>query len=215
MAELMTQLHHDQFYIHSEDRGASYGYALASLPQYQDRVLGLSFCEMVLSEQLTKQSEFSLDNISAQYEQRGVWNWHIPFFWMPHVPEMLITGKEREFWTMFMTQECYNPGALEQEAVDEWIRNSQQPGGLRGILETYRAHWKNVDVERQGLKHKLPERMRVLAVGAPEFFGPLVEAQMRMAAERVYHAEVFERCGHSLSLEAPDRMALVLQKFLE
>lgn len=168
MAELMQQLNQDKFYIHSEDRGASYGYALASLPQYRDRVLGLSFCEMVLSEQLTEQSKFSLENISAQYEQRGVWNWHIPFFWMPHVPEMLIAGKEREFWTMFMAQECYNPDALEQEAVDEWIRNSQQPGGLRGILETYRAHWKNVEVEREGLKQKLPERMRVLAVGAPE-----------------------------------------------
>lgn len=38
---------------------------------------------------------------------------------------------------------------------------------------------------------------------------------MRLAAESVYHAEVFGRCGHSLSLEAPDRMALVLRKFLE
>lgn len=47
------------------------------------------------------------------------------------------------------------------------------------------------------------------------FFGPLVEGQMKKAAEEVYHAELFERCGHSLSLEAPDRMAAVLQKFLE
>lgn len=38
---------------------------------------------------------------------------------------------------------------------------------------------------------------------------------MKKAAEEVFHAEVFERCGHSLSLEAPDRMAAVLKKFLQ
>jgi hypothetical protein len=33
--------------------------------------------------------------------------------------EMLITGKESEFWTHFMKAECYNPSTLDQEAVDE------------------------------------------------------------------------------------------------
>ncbi|KAF4551366.1 Alpha/beta hydrolase fold-containing protein 22 [Elsinoe fawcettii] len=213
VALLMTQLGHEQFYVHGEDRGGSYAYVLAA--HHRDRVLGLSFCEMLLSEDLTRQTYFTQENISAQYEQRGVWNWHIPFFWMPHIPEMLIQGKEREFWTMFMAQECYNPDKLEQEAVEEWIRQVKAPGGLRGVLETYRSHWKNLEVEQEGLKEKLPEKMRVLTVGAPEFFGPLVEGQMKKAAEKVYHAEVFDRCGHSLSLEAPDRMAAVLRKFLE
>ncbi|PNS20666.1 hypothetical protein CAC42_2911 [Sphaceloma murrayae] len=213
MAQLMTQLGHARFYVHGEDRGGSYAYALAA--RHADRVLGLSFCEMLLSADLTTQTFFTQENIAAQYEQRGVWNWHIPFFWMPHVPEMLIQGKEREFWTMFMVQECYNPDALENVAVEEWVRQMQAPGGLRGCLETYRSHWKNLEVEEEGLRTKLPGRMRVLTVGAPEFFGPLVEGQMRKAAETVYHAEVFERCGHSLSLEAPDRMAAVLKKFLE
>ncbi|KAG8629354.1 hypothetical protein KVT40_003219 [Elsinoe batatas] len=213
VALLMTQLGHEKFYVHGEDRGGSYAYALAA--HHRDRVLGLSFCEMLLSADLTKQTYFTQENISAQYEQRGVWNWHIPFFWMPHVPEMLIQGKEREFWTMFMVQECYNPDALEEGAVEEWIRQVKAPGGLRGVLETYRSHWRNLEVEEEGLKVKLPERMRVLTIGAPEFFGPLVEGQMKKAAEKVYHAEVFERCGHFLSLEAPDRMAAVLRKFLE
>ncbi|TKX21571.1 alpha/beta hydrolase fold-containing protein 23 [Elsinoe australis] len=213
ISELMTQLSHAQFYVHGEDRGGSYAYALAS--QNRDRVLGLSFCEMLLSDDLTRQTCFTPENISAQYEQRGVWNWHVPFFWLPHVPEMLIQGKEREFWTMFMVQECYNPDALEEGAVEEWVRQVRAPGGLRGVLETYRSHWKNVEVESEGLKVKLPKRMRVMTVGAPEFFGPLVESQMKKAAEEVFHAEVFERCGHSLSLEAPDRMAAVLKKFLQ
>lgn len=165
MAKLMTQLGYAEFAVHGEDRGATFAFCLAGL--YPDRVTHLSFCEMMLSAALTEQSYFTRENIRAQYEQAGVWNWHIPFFWLPHVPEMLIQGKEDAFWTHFMKAECYNPSALEQGAVDEWLRCSKAPGGLRGILETYRSHWVNVDVEEEILgKGKL--KSKVMTVGAPE-----------------------------------------------
>ena len=38
---------------------------------------------------------------------------------------------------------------------------------------------------------------------------------MEGVAENVVHSEIFERCGHSLSLEAPERMAEVLKRFLK
>jgi hypothetical protein len=46
------------------------------------------------------------------------------------------------------------------------------------------------------------------------FFGPLVEEQMKTAAHDVTISEVFEECGHSLSLEKPERLANLLKKFL-
>jgi pimeloyl-ACP methyl ester carboxylesterase len=46
------------------------------------------------------------------------------------------------------------------------------------------------------------------------FFGPLVEEQMKTAAHDVAISEVFEECGHSLSLEKPERLANLLKKFL-
>jgi hypothetical protein len=86
---------HSKFATHSEDRGAIFRFCLAGL--YPSRVRHLSFCEMVLSERLTKQSFFTRENIAGQYNQTGVWDWHIAFLWMPHVPEMLIQGREEEF----------------------------------------------------------------------------------------------------------------------
>ncbi|KAL5443526.1 hypothetical protein PMIN06_008689 [Paraphaeosphaeria minitans] len=82
MISLMDQLGHSKFAIHSEDRGAT-------------------FCEMVLSARLTAQSFFTRENIAGHYNQTGLLNWHIPFLWMLHVPEMLIQGREEEFWTHF------------------------------------------------------------------------------------------------------------------
>jgi len=165
LAELMGLLGHYCFAVHGEDRGATYAFCLAGL--HRDRVTHLSFCEMMLSGQLTEQSYFTRENISAQYNQKGVWNWHIPFFWLPHVPEMLIQGKEDIFWTHFMKGECYNPSALDQVAVNEWVQCAKAPGGLRGILESYRSHWVNVEVEKEIMDQgKL--RCRVMTVGAPE-----------------------------------------------
>lgn len=56
--------------------------------------------------------------------------------------------------------------------------------------------------------------MPVLTIGAPEFFGELVEDQMRRVAERVDRAEVFENCGHSLAPEAEDRLSDLLREFM-
>ena len=122
----------------------------------RDRVRTLSFCEMLLSgEGLEEWSNFTPSNISAQFRQQGVWVWHIPFFWIPHLPEMLIQGHEREFWEFWIKAETYNPMAIAEEAIDEWISKLKAPGGLRGCLETYRAGLKNARINAELKETKL------------------------------------------------------------
>ena len=211
LAELMTLLGHEKFHIHGEDRGAEFAYVLAATQR--ERVKTLSFCEMLLSgEGLEEWSNFTPENISAQFRQKGVWVWHIPFFWVPHIPEMLITGHEREFWEFWIKAETWNPAAITDEAIDEWIARLMAPGGLRGVLETYRAGLKNARINKELKANKLT--LPVMTVGAPEFFGPLVEDQMLKVAEKVDRAEIFEECGHSLALEAEERLARMLREFM-
>ena len=168
---------------------------------------------MLLSgEGLEEWSTFTPANISAQFRQQGVWVWHIPFFWIPHLPEMLITGREREFWEFWIKAETWNPYAISEEAISEWISCLKAPGGLRGCLETYRAGLKNAEINKALKKRRLT--LPIMTVGAPEFFGPLVEDQMLKVAERVERAEVFEQCGHSLALEAEQRLATMLKEFM-
>lgn len=211
LAELMTFLGHDKFHLHGEDRGAEFAYVLAATER--DRVKTLSFCEMLLSGMgLEEASFFTRDNISAQFRQNGVWVWHIPFFWIPHIPEMLITGHEREFWEFWIKAETWNPTAITDAAIDEWIARLMAPGGLRGVLETYRAGLKNAEINSELSKTKLT--LPIMTVGAPEFFGPLVKDQMLKVSEGVEESTVFEECGHSLALEAEDRLAAMLLEFM-
>lgn len=211
LSELMAWLGHDTYHVHGEDRGAEFAYALAATRR--ENVRTLSFCEMLLSgEGLEEWSNFHGSNVSAQFRQQGVWVWHIPFFWIPHLPEMLIQGKERAFWEFWIKAETWNPNAISPEAIDEWIACLTAPGGLRGCLETYRAAFKNAEIVRSLRDEKLT--LPIMTVGAPEFFGPLVEEQMKRLSTGVERAEVFEACGHSLALEAPERLAAMLKEFM-
>lgn len=123
-----------------------------------------------------------------------------------------ITGREREFWAFFMKQECYNPNLITDEMLDHWTDGARQPGGLTGIFETYRSVFKNAEINIESAKKKLT--CPVMTIGAPEFFGPLVEENMRLVAENVEQAEIFEECGHSLALEKPERLAASLKRFM-
>ena len=195
-------------------------------------MLALSFGEMLLSGYgLDEASQFREANVMLQYEQRGVWTWHIPFFYQIDIATMLITGREEAFWTFFMEAECYNPIALSRQAIGEWTGLARGPGGLRGILETYRAGLVNGEsallvcsctglrlmsflagqINRQLVPDKLA--MPVMTIGSPEFFGYLVKPEMEMAASNVSQRYIFEECGHSLALEAEVRLADALVGF--
>lgn len=211
LTDLMDTLGHRAFHVHGEDRGAEYGYVLAATRPH--RVTTLSFAEMLLSGYgLEEWSNFTSEHVSAQYHQRGIWVWHIPFFWMPHLPEMLISGREREFWEYWIKAETYNPYAISEGAIDEWVGCLKAPGGLRGCLESYRATLKNAQIN-----HDLadtPLTLPILTISATEFFGPLVADQMRRVSKGQHRDEVLDRCGHSLALEAEDRLADILIQFM-
>ncbi|OAG05890.1 putative hydrolase or acyltransferase of alpha/beta superfamily [Paraphaeosphaeria sporulosa] len=210
MAGLMSLLGFERFTVHGEDRGAEYAYAVAAI--YRDRVMKLSFCEMLLSGvSLDTWSYFTPENVNAQYELRGVWQWHIPFLWIANVPEMLITGKEAEFWTYFMEAECYNPISISREAITEWIDSIKAPGGLRGVLETYRADLVNRQINNELRQN--PLTLPVMTIGAPEFFGVNVREEMLQVGNNVQQSYIFEECGHSLALEAEVRLAGALVGF--
>ncbi len=215
VADLMKQLGFDKYHVHGEDRGAEYAFALTAA--YRDNVLSLSFGEMLLTGfGLEESNIWSEENVTAQWRMKGVWCWHLSFFWLPHVPEMLITGKEREFWEHFMRAECFDPSAIGQAELDHWTECCKQPGALRGILETYRSAFVNKRVneesvsEAKGGKIKCP----VMTIGAPEFFGPTVRDCMLKVAENVTKSDIYEECGHSLALEQPERLAADLKAFM-
>jgi pimeloyl-ACP methyl ester carboxylesterase len=110
-----------------------------------------------------------------------------------------------------MKDECYNPNAISDEAVDEWVRCTTAPGGLRAIFEVYRATFENIELVEDWKSEKLD--IPVLTVGSKAFIDEEVERQMEKTTD-VNRSVIFEECGHSLALEAPERLAGELHEFM-
>lgn len=139
-----------------------------------------------------------------------VWLWHINFYSVPNFPEMLITGKEKEYFNYFMKHETHNPQAIAPDALDEYVRCYSAPGGIRSMCEIYRATLDDADQIREVSKNKL--KMPVLAVGSEYFIGKDNERQMRELAEDV--SSVILPWGHQLAEEDPEGLAAAYLDFL-
>lgn len=197
IAQLATALGFGQFRLVGEDWGAVAGYQLAA--HYPERVQQLVYQESILPGFGFEEYSF----LTAENIRAGIWLWHVNFYNAPDYPELLITGKEREFLTYLIKHETQNPAAITQDALDEYIRCYSSPGGLRCMFEIYRAILQDAEQNREAAKRKLT--MPVLAVGGRDFVGADAERQMREVAENV--RGVVLSGGHQLAEECPKEVA--------
>ncbi|WP_199442069.1 alpha/beta fold hydrolase [Umezawaea beigongshangensis] len=135
--------------------------------------------------------------------------WHIGVLAAPGVPEMLLTGREREFVAEYAIPSlCATPGAFTDEDVDEIVRSYRRPGAFRGAAGLYRSMLRDgADVRALAAR---PLDVPVLAVGGGS--GEFTASALRQVAADVSTA-TFDGIGHYVAVEAPDRLAAALLSF--
>ncbi|WP_375489885.1 alpha/beta fold hydrolase [uncultured Jatrophihabitans sp.] len=203
IAELMRELGHDRYRVVGEDWGAATAYQLAA--RHPDRVTQLVYQEMQLSDFGLEESSY----LNGENVKSDAWLWHINFYAVPDIPELLITGHEREYFSHFIKHETQSPHGMTPDALDEYIRCYSAPGGLRSMLAIYRATLEDGRANRAAAETKLT--MPVLAVGGRDFIGKDNERQMREVATDVRGAIL--PWGHQLAEEAPRELAQVYLDF--
>jgi pimeloyl-ACP methyl ester carboxylesterase len=196
VAGLATHLGFDQFRVVGEDWGAAIAYAVAAF--HRSRVQQLIFQETLLPGLPAGERDSSLD------PDDGRTGWHFSFFSLPNLPELLLAGRERPFWTYFARRQMWDPSALTEGDIDEMVHSVEQPGGTRAILEMYRA--RQVDAEQNHPHYADPISCPVLAVGAQAYLGDQVSRQLAQVASDVQGA-VIPESGHNIALENPAALA--------
>jgi pimeloyl-ACP methyl ester carboxylesterase len=134
------------------------------------------------------------------------------FGWDPDVPEMLTAGRERAYMTMFLrTMGAYDPTAVTDDDIDEYVQCYTAPGAWHAAFEYYRAWFDDV---RQNQAHAAtPLATPVLAIGGAFSSGPFPELSLREVANDVTGC-IIERCGHWVASEQPDELIGALLGFL-
>lgn len=195
VAALMATLGHDRYRVVGEDWGAAVAYAVAAF--HRPKVVQLVFQETRLPGLPVP----DLGPLAAEDPRTG---WHRSLFGLPHYPELLITGRERAFWTYFMRRIMWDPSAYTDADEDEYTRGLEEPGGNHAVFELYRAT--GIDADQNRPQFAVPLECPVLAVGGRAYLAAEPGEQMAQVAVDVTPV-VVERAGHNIPLEAPAELA--------
>ena len=143
--------------------------------------------------------------------------WWAVFHQTPDVPEALVQGKEMMYLPWFYHNLAYNPSAITQADINEYVSHYSAPGGMRAGFEYYRAFPQDAIQNENYSKTKLT--MPVLALGGgyiPVFGGnitmPTIIYGMKILAQNVQGITV-PNSGHFIPEEQPDFVIEQLANF--
>jgi pimeloyl-ACP methyl ester carboxylesterase len=143
--------------------------------------------------------------------------WWVIFHQTPDVPEALVQGKEMMYLSWFFHNLPFNPAAITQADINEYVSRYSAPGGMHAGFEHYRAFPQDAIQNQNYSKTKLT--MPVLALGGgyiPTFGGnitmPTVIYGMKLLAQNVTGITV-PNSGHYIPEEQPDVVVKLLNNF--
>jgi pimeloyl-ACP methyl ester carboxylesterase len=179
----------------AHDMGVPVAYAYAA--GHRDAVERLVVLDVPLNG-------FGLDEFLVQHKL-----WHTWLFQVPGLPETLTAGHEREFLSHFYP--LYNPQAITEGDIDEYVRCYAQPGAMHAGFEYYRAYPLDERRNREYAQTKLA--IPVLALGGELSGGGAPFASFARLATDV-RGGVIAGCGHFVPEEQPDALLAQALPFL-
>lgn len=141
--------------------------------------------------------------------------WFFYFQQVPHLPEALIEGREEIFLRHFFNNWCYNPGAIDDAAVAEYVRAYSQPGALRGAFNDYRAGPIDLQQDVEDADNLIDCRVLALWGADFELVGKAFDVlDVWKGMARNVHGVAIPECGHLPQEEQPKRVTKELRDFL-
>jgi pimeloyl-ACP methyl ester carboxylesterase len=197
--QLVHKLGFEQILLVGHDWGGPVAYAYAC--SHPAEVRRLAILDVTIPNE-------TWERIPQITRRGGIW--HLAFHSVRDLPEALIHGRERTYLSWFYRAAAYNPAAITEAAIDEYVRCYSAPGALRAGFEYYRAIFTDIDHNKENAKIKL--KMPVLALGGERGFRSAPLKCMKELAEDV-RGGVVERSGHWIPEERPDYLITQLLEF--
>jgi pimeloyl-ACP methyl ester carboxylesterase len=199
---LLKQLGVRRYCLAAHDVGAWVAYPYAML--FGDEVWRLALLDAGIPG-------ITLPDALPTAPERAWRTWHFAFHAIADLPEMLITGKERDYLDWFLRRKAANPEAFSEADIDEYLRVLMKAGGLRAGLAYYRAASVSAQQNRE-LKLAGKLKTPLLALGADQGSIADMAAALRDFASDVQGATL-QSCGHFLPEEQPAAVAAELASF--
>ena len=131
---------------------------------------------------------------------------HLAFFQTPDVPEMLIGGREREYFGEFVTSAAMH----ESGVIDVYARSYARPGRLSAALGQYRAIYDDAANNRRDAAPELD--VPTMALSGPGGVAQSADGLRRVAGDVTEVA--IPGAGHHVQEDDPTAVAAALARFI-
>ncbi|MGH7324786.1 MAG: alpha/beta fold hydrolase [Candidatus Rokuibacteriota bacterium] len=142
--------------------------------------------------------------------------WHWIFHLVPDLPEALVAGREEIYLRFLFRAWALDPAALEEEAVQEYLRCFRQAGAMHAAFEDYRAGG-TLDLEHDGAdrdkKIAVPTLVLWGAAGRPPQSSDMLGV-WKARGERV-EGFAIPGSGHFIAEEQPAALVEAIRAFVK
>lgn len=193
--ELVKSLGFTEICLVGQDFGVQVVSAYAA--KHRDSVSALVVIESPLSG-------FGLEDLFVSF-------WHFGFMASPF-SELLITGKEKEFFSAFAFGDfVFRKEAFPQADIDRYIADQARPGRLRSGFAYYRALLASKDFFSKTVAP--PWTFPVLTIDGDHSMNGLTSRSFERVAPK-QRSVIAVDCGHFVQEEQPDFLVKTLLDFL-
>jgi pimeloyl-ACP methyl ester carboxylesterase len=197
MLELLAAEGVEKFHILSHDLGGPPSVALAYMAS--DRALSLATIETPF---------FGLE--FPGYVDPRVAYWHLGMHMHIDITRFLVEGREEQYLRHFFRDFAYNPTAMPEEDVQQYVMQMRQPGNLRASLNHYGYIPPMAAQTSELAKSKL--NVPMLAWGGRASFGDHCFNSAKAIAVSA-EGGIIEECGHWVFEEKTEFIRAELDKF--
>ena len=193
---LLQQIGIKQYFLSAHDVGAWVAYPYAML--FGDEVERMALFDAGIPG-VTLPDALPID------PERAWRTLHFAFHAIPDLPEVLITGREREYLDWFLRRKTANLEVFADEGIGECLRVFSKDGGLRAGLAYYRAAALSAE-QNCTLSAKGKLQVPLLALSADQGSIGDMDSPLRSVAPHVVGSTI-AFCGHFLPEEQPEAVA--------
>jgi len=149
---------------------------------------------------------------SVPSEAANLKSWQFSFNRLNDLPEILVQGREREYLTWIFNTKSTRTYAIDQTAIDEYVREYSAPGAMRAGFAWYRENFSATGIEEAKARAAKRLTMPVLALGGSDGVGDLLRATLAPYGDHV-QGGVLAGCGHFLPEECPAELTDAVLNF--
>jgi len=147
--------------------------------------------------------------------ERNPYIWHFAFHSIPNLPEQLVMGNQKNYFSYFYDQLCGNQDRLPEYYRNVFIEAYSRLDALTAGFDLYRSFSEDIknNTEMKHIKVKVPLlyiRGEQESVIVEEYINGFKENNFQNIEVAILH-----NSGHFSAIEQPEELAFVLKKFIK